>query len=144
MRIVRRHSRTFGANSNRSTESGSRRTPQRSEAEAIDAWTTALELDPTSSGVRYQLGMELHEVGRYEESIPHMRHGWDLSIGGTDTIVALAHAQVEIGDRDSALQSLQAAVDVDAAKMGQHLADARFDALRKDPRFAALVARAKE
>lgn len=113
-------------------------------SEAIDAWTTALELDPTSSGVRYQLGMELHEVGRYKESIPHLRHGWDLSIGGTDTIVALAHAQSETGDRDGALQSLQEAVDVDASKMAKHLADARFDALRKDPRFAALVARAKD
>jgi TolB-like protein/Tfp pilus assembly protein PilF len=58
--------------------------------------------------------------------------------------VALARFHVSVGDREAALQMIEKTAESDPVALRTLIADPAFDPLRADPRFAGVVARARQ
>jgi Flp pilus assembly protein TadD len=112
-------------------------------ADAVAAYRKALELDPDDRGALNGLGSAQFEIGEYAKAIANLRRGLELHVGDDGTHVRIAQAHVLLGDLDGALKALEAVEDREDL-LSSSFTDSRFDALRKDPRFVALLERASK
>lgn len=87
-----------------------------------------------------ELGYALARAGRRRESAALLA---DLSTSsaGHASPLAIAAAQVALGADDAAFATLQTACDHRDSRILWIRVDQRFDPIRKDPRYAALLAR---
>lgn len=91
---------------------------------AVSHLETALDLDPESSAVRYQLGTALLRLGRLEDAIEVLDDTVKRAPAYTQAHVALASALSRVGQQDAALEHYQAASRLDPADLELVLAQA--------------------
>ena len=81
----------------------------------------------------------LYEAGDYERAVELLVAELDRRPGEPGLVYNLACCESLAGDRERALEHLDAAIELDASFRELARSDGDFDAIRDDPRFARLV-----
>jgi Flp pilus assembly protein TadD len=108
---------------------------------AIEEYTLAQSLSNGGPLATAALGYALGVAGRAEDAQAVLEGLLDLSTQRYVSAVSIADVHLGLGDRDRALHWLTTAVDERATLIGAIRINPRYDELRGDARFDALVER---
>jgi tetratricopeptide (TPR) repeat protein len=109
-------------------------------AAAAEAYEPLTRSSPDSARYWAQLGISLHETGKYQGALAAYRRS--LALTRSPTIVynvAAAHAR--LGERDSAFAWLDSSLAAGFAQPATLDGDHDFDDVRADPRYALVIAK---
>ena len=111
-------------------------------AEAVRVLREVLEEHPTMDGIRPLLAQQLIKRGETEEARAQLNERVrDAADADHDIAYWLATTYAMLGDRDDALHWLERAVELGNENRTWFESDPSWEALRKDPRFVALMRR---
>ena len=107
-------------------------------AAAAQAYELLTRTAPDSARYWAQLGISLHETGRYQDALAAYRRA--LALQGMPAIVYnVAAAYARLDQRDSAFAWLDASIAAGFTQVGTLNGDHDFDGIRADPRYARVV-----
>jgi tetratricopeptide (TPR) repeat protein len=104
--------------------------------EARDAYLTALASSPDSAFLLRELGAVEHRAGRDHEALEHLRRAVALDPADARSLVLIADILESRGDVQGAIQSLEAARQIEPSAA----VDSRIEALKESVALAALPA----
>ncbi|MCE9595904.1 MAG: DJ-1/PfpI family protein [Planctomycetes bacterium] len=111
--------------------------------EALEPLLAARELAPDDLEIARSLGEAQTDTGRYGDALANLVRARASGRGDARMDGRIARCRAALGDVDGALKELDEALRREHPEPAKLLEAAEFDALRKDARFEALVARAK-
>ncbi|HSF19146.1 MAG TPA: tetratricopeptide repeat protein [Vicinamibacteria bacterium] len=110
---------------------------------AAAAYQEVVESEPENGRAWIRLGISLLSLSRYPEAIAAMEKADGLGFVPPLTRFHLARAEVLAGNRSGALERLESALDAGFSSVSQLESEGAFTDLRNDPRFTALIDRAR-
>ncbi|HUP19076.1 MAG TPA: tetratricopeptide repeat protein [Gemmatimonadota bacterium] len=110
-------------------------------AEAATAYEALVTSDPANGQAWYRLGHSRYQLEAFGPAAEAWRRAADAGFAPAFSNYNAASARARLGDADAAFAALEAAEAAGLAQPDLLAGDADFDAVRDDPRYAAIHAR---
>jgi serine/threonine-protein kinase len=110
---------------------------------AIDAFQTSLKLESSNLEGKAQLGHTYAVAKRRDEALKILKELTELPKGRYVSPYNIAVIHIGLGNYDQAFEWLNKAIDDHSEWLSAIRVDARLDPIRKDPRFARVLAATK-
>ena len=113
-------------------------------AEAALCYQRLTVQDPDDAQAWYRLGMSLHSLKKYEDAAAAHHRAAQFSAQRAPALYNLACAEAMLGKGDESFKALGQATEAGFAQVALMESDMDLASVRNDPRFAAIVAKARE
>jgi Tetratricopeptide repeat len=113
-------------------------------AKAVVAYQKMLERDPNDGNAWYRLAFALASSEQPAQSIKAFENALRLNFLPMNATYNLAALNARVGQKEVAFDYLNKVLEIGFYQAKQFEQDTDFDSIRQDPRFAKVVARAKE
>jgi tetratricopeptide (TPR) repeat protein len=111
-------------------------------AGAAQAYEIITRLEPANAGAWSRRGLALHSLGKHQEAIEAFTRSLEINNQQPLTFFNLARAHARLNDKGRAFETLTKALDAGFSQTQMLETDEDIAALRTDPRFKELTARA--